>query len=78
MRSNWFVSNPWHPAAPITSHSKGYPFEVPIPKGGPIHGVILADQVKSLDWKARGIRAAGKAPSIVVTETLGKLTALLT
>jgi mRNA interferase MazF len=62
---------------PITSHSKDYPFEVPIPEGGPIHGVILADQVKSLDWKARGIRAAGKAPSNVVTETLGKLTALL-
>src|SRR2546427_12812343 len=38
---------------PITSQVKGYPFEVPIPAGLPISGVIGADQVKSLDWRAR-------------------------
>ncbi len=38
---------------PITHKVKGYPFEVPIPEGRPARGVILADQVKSLDWRAR-------------------------
>lgn len=38
---------------PIKSQIKGYPFEVEIPDGLPVSGVILSDQVKSLDWKAR-------------------------
>jgi mRNA interferase MazF len=38
---------------PVTSQVKGYPFEVPMPSGLPVSGVILADQVKSLDWHAR-------------------------
>lgn len=48
---------------PITSKKKGYPFEVSLPaecivddKGYPITGVILTDQVKSLDWKAHKIK----------------------
>lgn len=38
---------------PVTSVSKGYPFEVALPPGGRITGVALADQVKSLDWRVR-------------------------
>ena len=38
---------------PITSQRKGYPFEVPLKAGGSIAGVVLADQIKSLDWRAR-------------------------
>jgi mRNA interferase MazF len=38
---------------PITSQIKGYPFEVEVPEGLSVNGVILSDQVKSLDWKAR-------------------------
>ncbi|MEX2578118.1 MAG: type II toxin-antitoxin system PemK/MazF family toxin [Verrucomicrobiales bacterium] len=37
---------------PITSKTKGYPFEVPIDAKG-ISGVVLADQLKSLDWRKR-------------------------
>lgn len=40
---------------PITRRAKGYPFEVPLPAGSEIEGVILADQVKSLDWRARNV-----------------------
>jgi len=40
-------------SCPVASHVKGYPFEVGIPNGLPIGGVILADQIKSLDWRAR-------------------------
>lgn len=40
---------------PITNQIKGYPFEVPIPEGLAISGVILTDQVRSIDWRARGL-----------------------
>ena len=63
--------------APITSTVKGYPFEVELPPGGRIGGVVLADQVRSLDWRARRLTLAAVAPRRVVTETLGKLNALL-
>ena len=38
---------------PITTQVKGYPFEVPLPPGLPVTGVVGADQVKSLDWRVR-------------------------
>ena len=38
---------------PITSRAKGYPFEVALPAGTAVTGVVLADQVKSLDWRER-------------------------
>ncbi len=41
---------------PITNQAKGLPFEVPIPNGLPITGVVLADHLKSLDWRARRIK----------------------
>jgi mRNA interferase MazF len=62
----------------ITGHVKGYPFEVEIPTGLPIEGVVLADQVKCLDWRARRTDVAAAAPPEVVAETLVKLATLLT
>ena len=62
---------------PITSHSEGYPFEVVLPATGSVTGVVLADQVKSLDWRARRARFAGNAPSTVVEEVLAKLSVLI-
>ena len=51
---------------PITSHAKGYPFEVPLPDDSPIHGVVLADHIKSADLKARDAKHAGTAPREVL------------
>jgi mRNA interferase MazF len=62
---------------PITSRVKGYPFEVALGEGQELAGVILADQVKSLDWKARQTSKKGRASSQVMTETLSKLQTLL-
>ena len=62
---------------PITSQVKGYPFEVPVPHGLPVGGVVLADQVKSLDWRARKAEFAGRLPADARDEVLGKLGALL-
>jgi Growth inhibitor len=57
---------------PITSHVKGYPFEVQLPESLQLHGVILTDQVKSLDWRARDFQFKEKAP-VSVLETCLKL-----
>lgn len=62
---------------PITSHQKGYPFEVALPSGLKITGVVLSDQVKSLDWKIREAEFICKLPGAVVTETLKKLGTLI-
>lgn len=62
---------------PITSRAKGYPFEVSIPDGLPVGGVVLSDQVKSLDWRARKAELAGRLPGHVVAEILEKLSTLL-
>jgi mRNA interferase MazF len=62
---------------PITSKIKGYPFEVVVPEGLSIGGVVLADQVKSLDWRVRKAELAGRLPADARDEVLGKLGALL-
>ena len=64
-------------ACPITSQVKGYPFEVAVPAGLQISGVILSDQVKSLDWKARQAELICKLPAPTVDEVLQKLNTLL-
>ncbi len=62
---------------PITSSEKGYPFEVKVQKTKNITGVILADQVKSLDWRARSASYVESAPEKIIDETLTKVKALL-
>lgn len=62
---------------PITRQAKGYPFEVALPSNGPLSGVVLADQVKSLDWRARRATFRGHAPETVVDEVLEMLDLLL-
>lgn len=62
---------------PITSQVKQYPFEVAIPGGLAVEGVVLADQVKSLDWRAREVQLACRLPRAVVEEATAKLGALL-
>jgi mRNA interferase MazF len=62
---------------PITRQAKGYPFEVLIPSGLAVSGVALADQLKSLDWRARQAEMIGKLLTAVVNEILSKARALL-
>ncbi|TRZ52999.1 endoribonuclease MazF [bacterium] len=58
---------------PITSQVKNYPFEVVIRDNPQVSGVVLADQVKSLDWQARCANKKGKVSRAVLDETLNKL-----
>ncbi|MGB7415491.1 MAG: endoribonuclease MazF [Thermosynechococcaceae cyanobacterium] len=62
---------------PITSRVKGYPFEVVIPSGEKVSGVILSDQVKSLEWQKRNVEFVAKLPDEIVAEVMKKLKTLL-
>jgi mRNA interferase MazF len=62
---------------PITNQAKRYPFEVALPEGLSISGVVLADHVKSADWAARRAEFAAKTPSEVIAEVTAKLRPLL-
>ena len=62
---------------PITNQIKGYPFEVLLTTSLPIAGVILSDQAKSLDWRARDVEWIGSLPDETVSEVLHKLNTLL-
>jgi mRNA interferase MazF len=62
---------------PITSQVKGYPFEVALPAGSAVSGVVLADLVKSLDWRARKASRIGTVSETVVARVLQRLQALL-
>jgi mRNA interferase MazF len=62
---------------PVTNQTKGYPFEVTVPEGFPVTGVVLADQVKNLDWRARNVELMCTLPSETIQEILRKLNTLL-
>ena len=61
---------------PMSSRIKGYPFEVAVSQTPP--GVVLADQVKNLDWRARGAVRKGAVSSQILVEVKAKIKALLT
>jgi mRNA interferase MazF len=62
---------------PITSRALGYPFEVAIPDGHAISGIILVDQIRSVSWEKRYIKIAGVAAVKLLNEVRERLAALL-
>jgi mRNA interferase MazF len=62
---------------PITSRAKGYPFEVALPAGLALRGVVLSDQVKSLDWRARRAALIAQAPATVLEQVVARISALI-
>jgi mRNA interferase MazF len=62
---------------PVTSKVKGYPFEVKLPAGLPVEGIILADQIKSLDWLSRSAQFACKIPEEIMQEVILKIETLI-
>jgi mRNA interferase MazF len=61
---------------PITSQEKGYPFEVKI-KNKKINGVVLSDQIKSLDWTKRNMEYIIKAAEKEIKEVVEKINILI-
>lgn len=64
-------------ACPITSQSKGYPFEVSLPAGLAVSGVILTDHIRNVDWLQRQARFIDKAPLIVLNNILERVMTLI-
>jgi len=62
---------------PITSQVKGYPFEVRVPDGLPVEGVVLSDQAKSLDWRARRAELLCTVPPETTSAVLQRLETLI-
>lgn len=63
---------------PITSRAKGYPFEVALPEGLAVRGVILSDQVKSISWPHRSILYKDSLPVQVFRQVIANVLGLLT
>ncbi len=62
---------------PITSNRKNYPFEVILPDRLKTHGVILVDQIKCLDWKARKVKFVESLREDVIEEVQAKIEPLI-
>ncbi len=63
--------------APVTSKSKGYPFEVSLPKVLKTKGYILSDHIRNLDWQTRKTKFCEKAGKKVLQEVIQKLNTLI-
>jgi mRNA interferase MazF len=62
---------------PITSRVKNYPYEVDVPDGLPVHGVVLADQIKNLAWRERRAAYLCELPLDVLEDVFEKLLTLI-
>lgn len=62
---------------PVTSHVKGYPFEVMLPARSPLSGAVLSDHLKSLDWRQRRAEFVASADAATLSEVREKLRPLL-
>ena len=64
-------------ACPVTTTRRDHPFHVTIPEGEPVRGVVMTEQARSLDFRARRAKRIGRAPDAVVDEVLALLDACL-
>jgi mRNA interferase MazF len=64
-------------ACPITNTRRDFPFHVPIPMDQDVTGVIMVEQVKSIDFRSRKAKHIGKAPDAVLQEVLSILDACI-
>ena len=62
---------------PLTSKVKGYPFEVELPDGYAVSGVVLSDQLKSLDWRSRNVKFIERISSDIVVMVIARVLSLL-
>jgi mRNA interferase MazF len=62
---------------PVTSKIKGYPFEVQLPDGSAVTGVILSDQLKSLDWRSRKVKFIERTSSDIMAMVTSRVLPLI-
>jgi mRNA interferase MazF len=54
-------------ACPITSKVKGYRFQVPLPPELPVHGAVLCEHLRSIDWRVRNAVFLGRMPDAILS-----------
>ena len=64
-------------ACPVTNSRRDYPFHVSIPEGQGVTGVVMVEQVKSIDFRSRRVKHIGAAPEPVLHEVLSILDACI-
>lgn len=64
-------------ACPVTNTRRGFPFHVSIPEGESVTGVVMVEQVKSIDYRARSVKRIGIATTPVLEEVLSILDACI-
>ena len=64
-------------ACPVTNTRRDYPFHVSIPEGQQVTGVVMVEQVKSIDFRSRAVKRIGSAPEPVLQEVLAILDACI-
>jgi mRNA interferase MazF len=62
---------------PLTTQVKGSPFDVPVPRGSGLNGVVLSDHLRSVDWLQRKAAFHSKAPVDLLADVLGRIEAIL-
>jgi mRNA interferase MazF len=62
---------------PLTNTITGSNFEVPVPRGAKLQGVILSNHIKSVDWIVRNAQFHSKANKEAMWEVLGRIEAIL-
>ena len=62
---------------PTTTRERGYPFHVSIPAGLPVHGFVMTDQLKSVDYRARKATYIAQAPEELVDEIMAIIEAIM-
>ena len=60
---------------PMTTRRKGYPFEVQL--SADHTSVVLANQIKSLDWRTRRAKQKGRMTAAELAEVRAKAIALI-
>jgi len=64
-------------ACPITNARRDYPFHVSLPDGCEVTGVVMVEQIESIDFRARKAKRIGPAPEAVLQEALSLLDACI-
>jgi mRNA interferase MazF len=62
---------------PITSRHRDFPFQVALPTDAPIAGAAMADQVRTIDWKARFAKLAGSVDQTLLGDARSKVAAVI-